>query len=475
MSDDTKPRPPHSDPPPADTPPSDDLPPEFREDLSADADHIDGRDWDHQPYDYHADDYPAPTAGPGCLMWSLVVVFLLLTGVAVVGMSGAAGWTEGRRVADRNIQATGVAFAERQLPAIETNVADLNAVQLATRIAFLATRTPGVPNIDALYVTATAVSVDLTATQEAVIAEQLTRIPDVVAAGDGAQLAQRLDFLAIQTPAVPGLADLQATATTLAESPVERVEAPDDEVVDAPAPTQVEATPAAEAEQEQPAPTETPSGPDLPELLARAQQQINNDELEAATRTLDIIIRLDESFQRQTVERLMFDTLRARAVRAYQVTLTNPRQTGTLAEAVRLTDQAELYGTPGQLGELGFEREAARLYLNAAAAIEAANYSVAIQRLERLRNLLQANNYKGADINRLLFNQYVAYGDAFFQFDRDYCRAAQQYRSALTFFNDANVAGKRDNAQTLCEQPPTPAGELAPGETPVAPIGVPGT
>lgn len=468
MSDDTKPRPPHD----GGAPQGDDLPPEFREDLSVDADHIDGRDWPNQPYDYDGD-YPAPAAGPGCVVWSLVVVFLLLTGLSVVGMSGAAGWTEGRRVAERNIQATGAAFAERQLPAIETNVADLNSVQLATRIAFLATRTPGVPDIDALYVTATAVSVDLTATQEAVIAEQLTRIPDAVAAGDTAQLAQRLDFLATQTPAVPGIADLMATATALAESPVERVEAP-------PADDQPSATEAPQtAPQTAPPPedeaTATPSGPDLPALLQQAQQQINNDELEAATRTLDIIIRLDENFQPQTVQRLMFDTLRTRAARAYQVTLTDPRQTGTLAEAVRLTDQAELYGTPAQLGELGFEREAARLYLNAIAAIEAANYSVAIQRLERLRNLLQANNYKGADINRLLFNQYVAYGDAFFQFDRDYCRAAQQYRAALTFFNDAGVAGKRDNAQTLCEQPPTPAGELAPGETPVAPIGVPGT
>ncbi len=174
----------------------------------------------------------------------------------------------------------------------------------------------------------------------------------------------------------------------------------------------------------------------------------------------------------------MFDTLRQRAIVAYQVTLTNPRQTGTLAEAVRLTDQAERYGTPAQLGELSYEREVARLYLNAIAAIEAADYSVAIQRLERIRVL--QTNYKGADVNRLIFNQYVAYGDAFFQYDRDYCRAAQQFRTALTIFSDAGVAGKRDNAQTLCEQsqqaqPPPQQGEPLPGETGVAPIGVPGT
>jgi hypothetical protein len=455
----------------------DELPPEFQEDLTLPPSYTQPKRGkppttpDYPEGDYVDEDYDAPT-GPGCFVWGLVLVFMVLVGVAVVVMAGAAGWTEGKRVAEHNVQSTGVAFADRQLPAIATNVADLNSVQLATRVAFLATRTPAVPYVAELQVTATAVSLDLTATQEAMIAEQLTLIPVAIDAGDNAQVEQRLAFLATQTPGIAQVAELQVAATALAErTAVVTVE-------ETPPTSEATVEPVVESTPEAPSASGTQTF-DLDSLLARAQQEISLSQLEDATRTLDLIIRLDPEYQRQTVERLMFDTLRQRAASAYQVTLTNPRNTGTLAEAIRLTDQALIYGTRAQLGDLSYERDVAVLYLSAISAIEAANYTESIQRLERIRDM-QAINYKGADINRMLFNQYVAYGDALFQYDREYCRAAQQFRTALTFFADSGVSGKRDNAQSLCEQsqqaqPPPQQGEPLPNETGVAPIGVPGT
>lgn len=478
MNDDTQPRPPQGlraglsdDVSPEfqeDLPPEfrEDLPPEFREDLS-----IPQAGWNRQDTAY--DEQPdTQRSGPGCFAWVFVILFVGLIGILVVVMAGAAGWTEGRRVAERNVQATSMAFIGRQFTAIETNVADLNSAQLATRIAFLATQTPAVPQVADLQQTALAVDLHLTATQEALVQEQLDLIGQAIDAGDIAQFEQRLAFLATQTPAVPQVEMLYQTATAWANQPEPTLETP--------APEATDEQPTAEPQDTLPPANlsdDDLSNVNLDELLARAQQEISLHQLEQATRTLDLIIRLDETYQSQTVRRLMFDTLVQQATEAYRVNLAvNPRQTGTLAEAVRLTDQAERYGSAGQLGDLVHERLVAQLYLNAIAAIETADYSIAIQRLERIRVI--QTQYKGADINRLIFNQYVAYGDAFANYDRDFCRAAEQYRVALTIFADGTVSGKRDNAQVQCQAqlaPPPQDGVPPTNEEGVAPIGVPGS
>lgn len=467
MNDDTQPRPPQG----LKAGLSEELPPEFREDLS-----LPEGDWHGQQESYYEEEY-TQRSGPGCFMWVFVVLFIGLIGILVVVMAGAAGWTEGKRVADRNIEATSMAFIGRQFTAIETNVADLNSAQLATRIAFLATQTPAVPLVAELQQTALAVDLHLTATQEAIVNEQIELISQALEAGDIAQFEQRVAFLATQTPAIPQVQDLYATATAWAGQPTQLPMTPEPEVTtDALQPP---------TEEDSLAPVATtgasPTDLNLDDLLARAQQEISFNQLEQATRTLDLIIRLDETYQTQTVRRLMFDVLSQQATTAYQITLSNPRQTGTLAEAVRFTDQAERYGSAAQLGDLVYERELANLYLNAIAAMETSDYSVAIQRLERIRSF-QAE-YKGANINRLIFNQYVAYGDAFANYDRDFCRAAEQYRVALTLFADNGVSGKRTNAVNQCQaqqqaqQAPPPQQDGLPptNEEGVAPIGVPGS
>lgn len=459
MNDDTQPRPPQG----LKAGLSQELPPEFQEDLS-----LPESGWQPQDYD-HEDD--TQRSGPGCLVWVFVILFVGLIGILVVVMAGAAGWTEGRRVADRNVQATSMAFIGRQFTAIETNVADLNSAQLATRIAFLATQTPAVAQVGDLQLTAQAVDLHLTATQEAIINEQLDLMAEALEVGDIAQFEQRLDFLATQTPAVPQVPDLYITATAWAEQPAPTQETPE------PVMTEVEGQQPVDQATTAPNTAGNLSDINLDELLARAQQEISFNQLEQATRTLDLIIRLDETYQSQTVRRLMFDVLSQQAASAYRVTLTNPRQTGTLAEAVRLTDQAERYGTVGQLGDLAYERDMANLYLNAISALETSDYGLAIQRLERIRTY--QSEYKGANINRMIFDQYVAYGDAFSNYDRDFCRAAEQYRVALTIFADGSVSGKRDNAVAQCQAqqaaPPPSEGIPPTHEDGVAPIGVPGS
>jgi hypothetical protein len=463
MNDDTQPRPPQE----LRAGLSQELPPEFREDLS-----LPDAGWNGQDPAYYDEEY-TQRSGPGCFAWVFVVLFVGLIGVLVVVMAGAAGWTEGKRVADRNIQATSMAFVGRQFTAIETNVADLNSAQLATRIAFLATQTPAIPQVVNLQQTAIAVDLHLTATQEAIINEQLDLIAQALDAGDIAQFEQRVEFLATQTPAIPQVPNLYSIATAWAEQPVQTQETPQPQLTD---------EPSSPVDQQTPPPAETTSGNlsdiNLDELLAKAQQEISLNQLEQATRTLDLIIRLDETYQSQTIRRMIFDVLVQQATIAYQVTLVNPRQTGTLAEAVRLTDQAERYGSTAQLGNLAYERELANLYLNAISAIETADYGVAIRRLELIR--AYQTEYKGANINRLIFDQYVAYGDAFANYDRDFCRAAEQYRVALTIFADGSVSGKRDNASAQCQaqqqaQQAPPPQDGTTNEEGVAPIGVPGS
>ncbi|MFW5748824.1 MAG: hypothetical protein ACOCYT_04340 [Chloroflexota bacterium] len=430
--------------------------PEFGESLELPADYEPGRVMPGgRPPDVEG------PAGPGCVLWAVVLLIGGLLAVMIVVLAGAAGWTEGQRIAERNTQATLADFAGRQLSAIETNVTNLNSVQLATRIAFLATRTPGVPQVPALYETATAVNANATATQVSAIDAQLTAIPQAVAAGDSAQVEQRLGFLATQTPGVAEVAAFQATATALAGQPV---------VVDAPvtdAVTQSDDTPAPPA-----AASPTPGTLDPAALLADAQRQLEFGELEEAIDTLDLIIRLDPDFQRSTVETLLHEALVQRARALYNVDLSNsPRQTGTLAEAVRLTNLAEQYDT---IESIAYERDIATLYLNAISAVEAGNHGVAINRLNAIMPF--QTQYKGVNLNRLLFNELVAYGDAFFQFDRNYCQAAAQYEAALTLFSDARVQGQLQAAQDFCAQgQQAPGGTPAPGETAVAPIGVPGT
>jgi hypothetical protein len=78
---------------------------------------------------------------------------------------------------------------------------------------------------------------------------------------------------------------------------------------------------------------------------------------------------------------------------------------------------------------------------------------------------------------QLLFDQYVAYGDAY-AVGGEYCPAVIQYQNALNLQNRPDVSAKLDQAKLTCEQgTPVPGSVGAPvAGTPggVAPVGVVG-
>jgi hypothetical protein len=139
---------------------------------------------------------------------------------------------------------------------------------------------------------------------------------------------------------------------------------------------------------------------------------------------------------------------------------------GDLAEGVILTDRAREFGN---VDRVNYEAYIASLYLEGVSAI-GINYPLAIQKLSQVYN--QVPTYR--DVARLLFNQYVAYGDAWAA-QTEYCPAAAQYQTALTILNDAGTSGKLSAAQAACAVATpvgAPAGTLDPNMTPIAPVGV---
>lgn len=336
--------------------------------------------------------------GPGCALWGVVGFFGLGLAVVIVLLSGAAGWTSGQRQAQT--------FA--------------------------------------------------TATQQAEIQDQISRIPGDVASGNTVLLNARLQFLATLTPAVSGLGDLMSTATAVYLNTLP---------TETPQPT---ATP--EATDEIAAPVATPvfevqietssSGYDLPGLLEQARTAIRLGQYAEGVDLLQVIEAVDSTYEAATVRGLMLEALTTQALRLF-------RGGGNLAEAILLVDEAEKYGLPAD-SELRYERYVAALYLNARSKI-GTDFGAAIRALQEAYNV--APNYRDGEIRRLLFGQYVAYGDAWAA-EGNYCSAFPQYQNALNIFNDGGVAAKRDNAELMCQQgTPVPG----PDGQPIAPVGVPPT
>lgn len=299
-------------------------------------------------------------------------------------------------------------------------------------------------------------------TQAAIINQQLARIPTDVAEGNQYNLSVRLGFLATLTPAVPAVPEIQQTATALyfdslpTETPIPPTEtlAPDEpEITDEPLAEEAPATLA-------------PDGAfDLPGLLAEARDQIARGEYADAYDTLDVIIRVDANFERSTVRGLMSRVLTTRARNLYATT-------ENLAEAIRLTDMAEEYGS---IDDLSYERELAGLYLDAQRATGAGDHAAAIRAINGI--LRFQSTYKGININEMLFNEYVRYANAW-RNGSDYCQAVVYYNRALNLFNRQDIVGQRDNAQRICEEgTPVPEGEQPDGEgaPTIAPVGQPGT
>lgn len=97
-----------------------------------------------------------PTRGAGCTLWGIVGLFGVLFSVAIVGLAGVAGWTNGQRTAQMNITATRNAEVALQINLISTNIANGNTLQVDQKLSWLVAQTPGIPQVDALIPTATA-------------------------------------------------------------------------------------------------------------------------------------------------------------------------------------------------------------------------------------------------------------------------------------------------------------------------------
>lgn len=278
-----------------------------------------------------------------------------------------------------------------------------------------------------------------------------------------------------------------ATAYYLASLPTETPTPTPTTPLDTPQPTPApaEATEAAappvEATDEVVSGSGSATGFDLAGLLAEAREQISFNEWSDAIDTLDAIIAIDANYEKTEVERLLFQSLTSEANRLFQ--------TGSLAEAIVLTDRAEEFG---DVENLNYERWIAGLYLDAQRYVDV-NRAEAIRLLNiivREQNLI---NYQGGAASKMLFDQYVAYAEAL-EFSSDYCLAVAQYDNAIQLNTSAtlnqptvNLIAKRDSAQTTCTQLTAQPGlTVEPGATieggggdvvptaTIAPVGQPG-
>ncbi|MAS36799.1 MAG: hypothetical protein CL610_22530 [Anaerolineaceae bacterium] len=334
--------------------------------------------------------------GPGCLLWGVVSVAGVGFAIAIVLLSGVAGWTSGQRQSQT--------FA--------------------------------------------------TATQQAEIQDQLNRIPGDVASGNAVLLGARLQFLATQTPGVAGLGELMETATAVYLN---------NQPTQTPTPTatpEVTTTTAAPEETFEAEIETSDDGYDLAGLLEQANTAARLGQYTEAVDLLQVIEAVDSTYQAAAVRGLMLESLSAQALRLF-------RGGGNLAEAILLVDEAEKYGLPAD-SELRYESYVAALYLNARSKI-GTDFGGAIQALSEAYSI--APNYRDGELRRLLFNQYVAYGDAWVA-EGNPCSAYPQYQNALNLLADGGVSAKMSNAETACQQgTPVPG----PDGQNIGPVGVPET
>lgn len=336
--------------------------------------------------------------GPGCWLWGIVGTVGLGFALLIVILAGAAGWTSGQRQAQEYATATQGAEIQGQLNRIPGDIANGNTVLLSARLEFLATQTPGVPGLPELMQTATTVYLDT-----------------------------------LPTATLPPTATPEATLETITETPA--------------------LTPQIEA---------TGGGYDLPGLLDQARTSLRLGQYNDAVDLLKVIEAVDPTYESATVHGMMLEALSTQALRIF-------RGGGNLAEAILLTDEAEQYGLPSD-SPLLFERYVAALYLTAKSKI-GTDYPAAIQALSEAYSA--APNYRNGELRRLLFNQYVGYGDAWMA-EGNPCAAAPQYQNALNVLSDGGVSVKLTNAETQCQQG-TPIPPVSGDGQSIAPVGVPAT
>lgn len=339
--------------------------------------------------------YPIPDEpqGPGCLAWGIVGIFSLMMAVAIVFVAAFAGWSDGLGIARSNATATRGADVAAQCAFLPTDIANEN-VNLVTRRLEDMTQGGSLPACAQAF------------------APQATEI--------------YLRSIATATPTATLTPTMTPTSTPT------------------PVPQVTEA-----------APLDEPSADlefDPSPLLAEARQFIENEQYLEAVDTLDAVLAIDPTYQRTTVNQLLFDALTREARRLY-------RTGGNLQEAILLTNRAEEYGSLAD-SDLNFERTIARWYVDAQAFI-GLDYPEAIRLLNQVFNL--APDYR--DTRRLLVEQYTDYGDAF-AIGGEPCRAIAQFDGALRVQPNPNVENKRLQAEQACialtQQPSTASTPTSP-------------
>lgn len=379
---------------------------------------------EEQPEANDEGDYGDELPAPGCMLWAVIGLFGLLIMLMIVILAGAAGWTEGKHEADRTFAEATRAGIDIQLTRIPAELEANNLELVGSRLYALEQVAPDNPAVQGIRATVTAMAhANATATLGAAVNPVIAAIPDDVANGNVAALQNRLAYLERVIPGAPVVAEIAAT--------IEAVSAI------------VEMTPEATAEATAEAITafETDGGFDLAELYRQAETAFAQARYEDAYDLLDAIIRIDENYEPANVEGLLRQTLRSWASSLYATT-----DQGKLTEAIRVTNLLEETGA--DLGDLDYERFAAGFYLDAARAIDLGNHTLAIQRLNELRSY--QTEYKGINVNRLLFNEIVALGDAW-RAESNFCQAAVEYNRALTLFNDTAARNQAEAAQQLCD------------------------
>src|SRR5690606_30378506 len=189
--------------------------------------------------------------GMGVVLMGIVGVFALV----IVGLSATAGWTSGQRLASTNATATSATDLQHQIDLVSADIAAENFERADIRLRYLATEAPGLPSLQQLLQTGTAL--------------YLTRQPT-------------------------------ATATPT-ETPTETVTLP--------GPT---AEPTAEA-------TPTLSDPyDLGGRLQRAQSAVSLAQWSDAIDDLDVILSIGPNYETATVRSLMSRALNSQALALFR-------------------------------------------------------------------------------------------------------------------------------------------------------------
>lgn len=341
--------------------------------------------------------YDDAPRGMGCRSLFLIGLLLSVFGVAIVGLSAAAGWTNGQRSARATATATAQQGNQAQAEAVANDITAGNLGLADTRIRYLATNVPNFPQLPNLLQTGTAV------------------------------------YLLMQ-PTATHTPTATFTLTPTPEGPV--------------------VTPTLDA-------TPTLSDPyNLAERLNRANSEAAVGQWQTVIDELDIIISIDSTYEVVTVRTLMSRALNEQALLLYR--------TGSLAEAIYLTDRAEEFGSLKD--GLNYERYIATLYLSARSKVGTSDYIGALNALQEIYNA--APNYNNGEISQMLFRTYVGYGDALTYSSP--CSAVEQYNAALRLFNNSDALNKRTVAEIYCSQgTPTPEGFVATPVDPFAPTTAP--